>query len=98
MKKQKQRITKNELIDMVAEKTWATKKEVWQILDAIVESIMEWVKKTWEVRLQWFGVFKISHRRARNWKNPKTWEPLKIPAMKLPVFKAWIEFKNMIEK
>jgi len=89
-------MTKTQLINYVAEKVGVTKKLAAEMVDAFLEGIIEGVKKDGEVRIQGFGVFKLSSRKARTGVNPRTGEKIKIPAMKLPVFKAGSEFKKKV--
>jgi DNA-binding protein HU-beta len=40
----------------------------------------------------------VAHRKARKGINPKTKAPLKIPARKVPVFKAGKKLKDAVKK
>lgn len=89
-------MTKTQLIDEIADMLGISKKAAADFVNAFVQKVMEWVKKDWETRIQWFWTFKISNIAARNGVNPRTRAKIKIPAMKLPKFKAWTEFKKMV--
>jgi len=55
--------------------------------------------KSGEVRIQGFGTFKKSHRKARTGVNPRNpSEKIKIPAMDVPTFKAGSDFKKTLRK
>jgi len=45
-----------------------------------------------------FGSFEVKSRAARTGRNPKTKEPIKIPASKVPVFKAGKALKDAVAK
>jgi len=54
-------------------------------------------RKEEKVSLVGFGSFSVAHRKARNGVNPKTKKPLKIPARKVPVFKAGKRLKEAVK-
>ncbi len=89
-------MTKTQLVAAIAEKLGISKRMANDCVNAFVEAVMEGVKKDGEVRIQGFGTFKVSKRKARTGKNPRTGETIKIPAMKLPTFKAGSEFKRFV--
>jgi DNA-binding protein HU-beta len=91
-------MNKASLVSYVAGKTGLTKKAVTEAVDAMVEAVVTTVKKGDTVTLTGFGTFKVSDRKARNGRNPITGAALKIPAKKVPVFKAGKEFKDMVAK
>jgi DNA-binding protein HU-beta len=91
-------MTKTQLVAAVAEKVGISKRMAADFVNAFVEAVMEGVKNDGEVRIQGFGTFKVSQRKARTGKNPRTGETIKIPAMKLPTFKAGSEFKKVVNR
>ena len=61
-------------------------------------TLIDGVKKEGEVRIQGFGTFKASKRKAREGVNPQNpSQKIKIPAMKVVTFKAGSEFKAMVK-
>ncbi len=89
-------MTKTQLIDAIASKLGVSKKQAAAFVNAFIETVIKGVKKDGEVRIQGFGTFKVSKRSARDGVNPRTGEKIKIPAMKLPTFKAGSEFKKAV--
>lgn len=90
-------MTKQDLVTSAAEKTGVTKKAAQEVLDAMLEAITKSLKKGESVTITGFGTFRVSKRSARkgvNPRNPK--ETIKIPAMKLPAFKAGKTLKDAI--
>ena len=81
-------MTKTELIALIASKTGVSKRLAGDMVNAFLDGVTASLKKGNKVTLTGFGTFKISNRAARNGVNPRTGEALKIPAMKLPTFKA----------
>lgn len=91
-------MNKSELITSMAEKSKLTKKDAELALKALVESIEETLEKGEKVQLVGFGTFETRERAAREGRNPRTKEVIKIPATTVPVFKAGKEFKDKVNK
>jgi len=81
-------ISKKELIDAIAKKTNLSKKDSQNALAATIESIVQIVKKGDKVALIGFGSFFPQKKKASTKRNPKTGEPIKIPAKTVFKFKA----------
>jgi len=73
-----------------------TNKEVEQVVDALFLSILETVKAGEKVSIQNFGIFKRVDRKERTSRNPKTGEPIKVPAKKSFTFTASKYSKNFM--
>ena len=91
-------MNKSELITSMAEKSQLTKKDAEIALKAFVESIEEALEKGEKVQLVGFGTFETRARAARDGRNPRTKEVIKIAASTVPVFKAGKEFKEKVNK
>jgi len=89
-------MNKSELINAVAEKTGQTKKATEQAVDAMFDAIAGELAKGGKVQLVGFGSFEQKHREARTGRNPKTKEPINIPASTVPVFKAGKALKEAV--
>jgi DNA-binding protein HU-beta len=89
-------MNKGELIDAVAEKAEVSKKDADAIVTAMVEVIMETVTSGDKVTLVGFGSFEPRDRAAREGRNPKTGETLKIAATTVPGFSAGKGFKQLV--
>jgi len=87
-------VTKTDLVDKVSKSTNATKTEVAETLDAIMETIKQAIKEGEKVTLIGFGTFSVTDRKARKGRNPKTGEPIDIPASKVPKFSPSETFKK----
>ena len=90
-------MNKSELIGMVSEKTEMAKKDVEKVVNAVIESIIDTVKRDDKVQLVGFGTFERRHRAARKGRNPATNEEITIPALNVPVFKAGKAFKDRVK-
>jgi len=82
-------MNKNMVISEVAEKVGLSKKDTGMVVDALIDSITEALKKGDKVQLVGFGCFEVRKRAAREGRNPqKPNEKIKIPSTNVPVFKA----------
>lgn len=91
-------MTKAELISAVAEKTELTKKDSDKAVTAVIETITDALVQGDKVSLVGFGTFEVKDRAARQGINPRTKEPMPIPASKLPAFKAGKALKEAVAK
>ena len=89
-------MNKTELIAEVALKAGLSKKDAEKALNATIDVITETLADGGKIQLVGFGGFEVKSREARMGRNPKTKEPIEIPATKLPVFKAGKALKDKI--
>ena len=91
-------MTKTALIEALAAELGVSKRMAGDLVNTMIENIMKGVKKDGEVRIQGFGTFKTSKRKAREGVNPQNpSQKIKIPAMKVVTFKAGSEFKAAVK-
>jgi nucleoid DNA-binding protein len=88
-------MNKADLVNELA-KVVGTKKEAQAAVDCIFDTIKETLKKKREVTLVGFGTFKVSKRKARKGRNPKTGEEIKIKAKNIPKFSAGKAFRDAV--
>lgn len=91
-------MNKTELIAAVAEKTGLTKKDAERVVSATFETVTASLKKGDKVQISGFGIFEVKAREARVGRNPRTKEEIKIPATRLPAFKASKTLKDIVAK
>ncbi|MGB9767435.1 HU family DNA-binding protein [Dictyoglomus sp.] len=89
---------KAEFIAKVAEKAKITKKEATKVVNAVLETIAEALSKGDTVQFVGFGTFSVRKRAAREGRNPRTQQPIKIPATKVPVFRPGKELREAVKK
>ena len=90
-------MTKEELIARMASTAGITKVAAGTALEAFTGAVTTSLKKGQRVSLVNFGTFTTSKRRARTGRNPRTGEPLKIPAARVPKFSAGKELKAAVK-
>ncbi len=91
-------MNKTELIAAVAAKIGATRKDTEVMVNAMLETIGDELAAGGRVQLVGFGAFETKHREPRVGRNPKTKEPVEIPATTVPVFKAGKALKEKIDQ
>ncbi len=91
-------MNKSELIDAIAADTEFTKKDTDAFLKAFTENVSKAMAKGEDVTLIGFGSFKVSERKARTGRNPKTGKAIKIAAAKNVRFKAGTALKDSVNK
>ena len=81
-------MNKGELIESVASKADITKSQATDAVAAVFDSIQGCLKKGDKASFVGFGTFQTTDRAARDGRNPRTGETIKIPAKTLVKFKA----------
>jgi DNA-binding protein HU-beta len=82
------RMTKAELIGVMASEAGITKAAAAVTLDAYIAAVTKELKKSGRLGLVGFGTFSVVKRKARAGRNPQTGKAIKIPAKKVVKFKA----------
>src|SRR4030095_12294944 len=89
-------MTKAELVEDVARAAELTKKDAERLVEMVLESIIETLSQGEKIELRGFGSFRVRERGARRGRNPKTGDPVSIPAKRVPYFKPGKELKELI--
>jgi len=91
-------IGKSDLISYVAKATKLTKADSQRAVEAVFSGMTSSLKKGEEVRLIGFGSFSTQKSAAREGRNPRTGEKIKIPASVRAVFKAGKDLKDAVNR
>jgi len=91
-------MNKSELIDAIATKANATKKDADLVLSAFLDVVSEAVAAGGKVTLVGFGTFEARERKEREGRNPSTGGAIKIPATRVPAFSAGKSFKDSVKE
>ena len=89
-------MNKSELISMLASKTEMPKKDAEKAVNSFIEIITDSLVKDDKIQLVGFGTFSVKERAAREGRNPRTGEVVKIKAAKAPAFKAGKALKEKV--
>lgn len=93
-------MNRTELIDAIAKKmdNSVTKKDLEATLKSFVEVVTEELAKKEKIQLVGFGTFETSVRPAREGRNPRTGETMKITESVVPKFKPGKALKDAVNK
>jgi DNA-binding protein HU-beta len=89
-------MTKNELAEQVAERTGISASQARNALEATIEVVSGELASGGEVSLAGFGKFSVSHRAARQGRNPATGATINIAASKAAKFSAASALKKRL--
>ena len=89
-------MNKTDLINVVADETKLAKKDVEAVINATVAAISAALKDGDKVQLIGFGTFEVKEVAAREGRNPRTGESIKIDAAKKPAFSASKVLKDSV--
>jgi len=81
-------MNKSELIKNISDKSGLTQTDCAKALDALIYTISNSLKSGNDVRLVGFGTFGTTHKAATTAINPRTRQPVKVPARNVAKFKA----------
>ena len=91
-------MNKNDLITKAADLTDLSKVDMSRAVDSIFDAIEQALTAGDEVRLVGFGTFSVAKRAASTGRNPRTGEPIQIPASIRPKFKPGKGLKDSVNK
>lgn len=91
-------MNKSDLVDLLAAENHSTKKDAEQFLNSFISAVVSKVASGEKITLVGFGTFDAAERKARTGRNPKTNEPLEIPAKRVARFKVGKEFSDAVNK
>ena len=89
-------MTKNELAEQVADRVGLSASQGRQVVEATIDVISDELAKGNEVALAGFGKFSVSHRAARQGRNPSTGATIQIAASNAAKFSAASALKKRL--
>ncbi len=91
-------MTRSELIQKLADQfPQLTAKDAELALKEMLDAIGEALAQGQRVEIRGFGSFALNYRPPRTGRNPKTGEPVKVPAKYVPHFKPGKELRERID-
>jgi DNA-binding protein HU-beta len=90
-------MNKAAIVDAVHAVLGGTKVQAEQAVETMLNSIIESLKKGEEVSIAGLGIFSVKQRAARDARNPRTGETIKVAAMKVPKFRAAKALKDAVK-
>ncbi len=90
-------VTKAEIVDRIAAGTGLTKLETEAVINGFIHTVKDALLRDERVDLRGFGCFLVQERAPRSARNPRTNQPIAVPASHVPVFRASKEFRRQID-
>lgn len=90
-------ITKRDVVERIAEKTGLKKTDVKVVLQEFLDEIICDLGDGNRLEFRDFGVFEVRERKARTAQNPKTLEPVIVPAKFAVKFKPGRRMKEALD-
>lgn len=89
-------MSKQDLIDSIAEQADLTKEKAGVAVNAMISYIEQTLRKGEEVSIPPLGKFKVTRRKAREGRNPTTGKTIQIPASNVPKFQPSKTLKDKV--
>ena len=79
--------TKKDIVKRIAEYTALTQVQTKEVVQKSFDAIIDAIVEEGRIELRNFGVFEVKVRRPRKARNPRTGQPVDVPAKTVVVFK-----------
>jgi len=89
-------MNKADIINKVHEELGITKVDAEKAVETVMSCIVDTLATGQEVSLAGLGIFSAKMRNARTARNPRTGEPIEVPAMRVPKFRAAKALKDAV--
>jgi nucleoid DNA-binding protein len=93
-----QTVTKKDIVKSIAADADLTQLKVKEIVQRTFDEIIATLMRDGKIELRNFGVFKVTKRAARPARNPRTSEPVNVPAKCVVTFKPGKEMAERIRQ
>ena len=80
-------MTKKEIVKRISERTALTQAQTKEVVQQTFDAIVDTIVQEGRIELRNFGVFEVRRRPPRKARNPRTGEPVSVPAKNVVVFK-----------
>ncbi len=88
--------------DLIKKMHWSNQHLPFETVDAIVRTIIDQITLNLShhgrIEIRGFGSFEVIDRKPRLGRNPRSGEPVQVPAKKLPYFKPGKELRARVNE
>lgn len=91
-------VTKKDLIDRIADQTGQKRVVVKSTVQKFLDEVIMELGKGNRLEFRDFGVFELRERQPRVAQNPKTLEPVDVPAKKVVKFKVGRKMQQSLDE
>ena len=89
-------MTKSELIEAIAARGELTKARAEMVVNCVFDSMTEALQRGEGIEIRGFGSFTVRPYKPYDGRNPRTGQPVPVPAKRLPFFKVGKELKELV--
>jgi integration host factor subunit beta len=89
-------MTKSELIDAIAARAELTKARAETVVNCVFDTMTEALQRGEGIEIRGFGSFTVRPYKPYDGRNPRTGQPVPVPAKRLPFFKVGKELKELV--
>ncbi len=89
-------MTKSELIEAIAGRGELTKSRAETVVNCVFDSMTDALCEGEGIEIRGFGSFTVRPYRSYDGRNPRTGEPVPVPAKRLPFFKVGKELRELV--
>ena len=89
-------MTKSELIDAIAARADLTKARAEMVVNCVFDTMTNALKDGEGIEIRGFGSFTVRPYKPYAGRNPRTGNPVPVPAKRLPFFKVGKELKELV--
>jgi integration host factor subunit beta len=91
-------MTKSELIDAIAARANLTKARAETVVNCVFDTMVMALKAGEGIEIRGFGSFTVRPYKPYAGRNPRTGQPVPVPAKRLPFFKVGKELKELVNE
>jgi nucleoid DNA-binding protein len=89
-------MTKRDMAKAIADRTGLPQGQVREVIRRVLGGITEALVSEGRIELRNFGIFEVKGRRPRRARNPRTGEPVDVPARRVVTFKPGREMGERV--
>ncbi len=89
-------MTKSELIEAIAARAELTKARAEMVVNCVFDAMTETLQRGEGIEIRGFGSFTVRPYKPYDGRNPRTGQPVPVPAKRLPFFKVGKELKELV--
>ena len=89
-------MTKSELIDAISGRGELTKTRAELVVNCVFDAMTEALQEGDGIEIRGFGSFTVRPYKSYNGRNPRTGQPVPVPAKRLPFFKVGKDLKDLV--
>jgi integration host factor subunit beta len=89
-------MTKSELIEAIAARGELTKARAEMVVNCVFDAMTEALQRGEGIEIRGFGSFTVRPYKPYDGRNPRTGQPVPVPAKRLPFFKVGKELKELV--